>query len=150
MADDLAVVFTSPVSVVALPAMSADAVEAVRRLEEASLRQPQVDIPTAHTFHAGLYARTIMIPAGVVLTGAEIKISTLLVINGDVLVYGDDGPVHFIGYHVTLGAVGRKQAFYALADTHLTMLFATQADTVEAAEEEFTDEYERLFSRRDA
>lgn len=140
----------APNAIVQLPPMSADAVKAVRKLEEAVLQMPQVHIPTAHALHAGMYARTIMIPAGVTLTGAEIKIPTLIIISGDTLVVGDDGPVRFTGYHVTLGAVGRKQAFFALADTHLTMLFATTAETVEAAEEEFTDEYEKLFSRREA
>lgn len=139
----------SPASIVPLPPMSLGAVAAVRRLEEATLKLPQVEIHTNHVLHAGMYARTIVIPSGVVLTGAEIKISTVLIINGDTLVYGEDGPVRFIGYHVTLGAVGRKQAFYALADTHLTMLFPTTAKTVEEAEMEFTDEYEKLMSRRE-
>lgn len=136
-------------SIVPLPPMSVGAVAAVRRLEEATLQMPQVDISTDHVLHAGMYARTVVIPAGVVITGAEIKIPTVLIINGDTLVYGENGPVRFIGYHVTLGAVGRKQAFYALADTHLTMLFPTAAKTVEEAEMEFTDEYEKLSSRRE-
>lgn len=140
----------APASIVPLPPMSVGAVAAVRRLEEATLKLPQVDIATEHAIHAGMYARTVVIPAGVVLTGAEIKIPTVLIISGDTLVYGEDGPVRFTGYHVTLGAVGRKQAFYALADTHLTMLFPTAAKTVEEAEMEFTDEYEKLMTRREA
>lgn len=137
-------------SIVPLPPMSVDAVASVRRLEWESLKLPQVDISTDHVLHAGMYARTVVIPAGVVITGAEIKIPTVLIINGDTLVYGEDGPIRFTGYHVTLGDVGRKQAFYALADTHLTMLFPTAAKTVEEAEMEFTDEYEKLSSRREA
>lgn len=131
-----------------LPPMSAATVEAVRALEDASLRLPQVAIKTTHAFHAGVYARTIMIPAGVVLTGVQISIPTLLIVNGDVDVVGDTGPVRLTGYHVTLGQPGRKQAFYAHADTWLTMLFASTAATVEEAENEFTAEPERLGSRR--
>ncbi len=132
-----------------LPTMGQNEVDAVRRLEQAALALPQVPIPTDHVFHAGMYARTIKIPAGVALTGAEIKIATILIISGDVLIYGEKGPVRYAGYHVALGQAGRKQAFYALQDTYLTMLFPTGATTVDAAEREFTDEYEKLFSRKE-
>lgn len=133
-----------------LPGMSAAAVKRVRLLEQSARALPQVSLETTHALHAGLYARTVTLPAGVVLTGAEIKIPTLLIISGDVLVYGDEGPVRLTGYHVTLGAAGRKQAFCALADTQLTMLFASAAPTVAAAEREFTDEYEKLLTHREA
>lgn len=131
-----------------LPPMSADSVAIVREFEDAVLQLPQVKINTEHALHAGMYARTIMIPAGTVITGVQIKIPTILIVSGDALFYGDDGTTQFTGYHVTLGAVGRKQAIYALADTYLTMMFPTAASTVAEAEEEFTDEPERLGSRR--
>mgnify|MGYP000113663800 CR=1 FL=1 len=130
-----------------LPVMGQSEVDSVRELETAAMRLPQVHIPTDHVFHAGMYARTIKIPAGVALTGAQIKIPTILIISGDTLVYGENGATRFTGYHVALGQCGRKQAFYALQDTWLTMLFPTGATTVDAAEREFTDEYEKLFSR---
>ena len=131
-----------------LPPMSADSVAIVREFEDAVLQLPQVKINTEHALHAGMYARTIMIPAGTVITGVQIKIPTILIVSGDALFYGDDGTTQFTGYHVTLGAVGRKQAICALADTYLTMMFPTAASTVAEAEEEFTDEPERLGSRR--
>lgn len=131
-----------------LPPMSPASVEAVRTLEDLALQLPQINIDTAHTLHAGMYARTIMIPAGILITGVRIKIPTVLIISGDAFVYGDDGPVRFTGYHVTLGAVGRKQAFFAMSDTWLTMMFPSAAKTVSEAEDEFTDEPERLGSRR--
>lgn len=133
-----------------LPTMGQNEVDAVRNLEAAAMDMPQVDIPTDHVFHAGLYARTIKIPAGVMLTGAQIKIPTVLIISGDTLVYGENGPVRYAGYHVCHGQGGRKQAFYALQDTFLTMLFATDATTTDAAEKQFTDEYDLLFSRKEA
>jgi hypothetical protein len=129
--------------------MERSEVESVRRLESAALDLPQVHIPTDHVFHAGMYARTIMIPAGVVLTGVQIKIPTILIISGDTLVYGENGPTRYAGYHVALGQSGRKQAFYALRDTYLTMLFPSCAATVDEAERQFTDEYENLFSRKE-
>ncbi len=132
-----------------LPVMGQSEVDSVRELETAAMRLPQVHIPTDHVFHAGMYARTIKIPAGVALTGAQIKIPTILIISGDTLVYGENGATRYTGYHVALGQRGRKQAFYALQDTWLTMLFPTGATTVDEAEREFTDEYEKLFSRKE-
>ena len=134
---------------ISLPAMGQEAVDSVRQLESAALELPQVDIHTDHAFHAGMYARTIKIPAGVVLTGALIKIPTILIISGDALVYGENGPVRYAGYHVALGQRGRKQAFYAFEDTYMTMLFPADATTVDEAERQFTDEYENLLTRKE-
>ena len=133
----------------AVSAMPQSAITDVIALEDEVLKLPQVDIKTQHSFHAGMYARTIMIPAGVILTGSLIKIATILVINGDAIVYTADGPVHISGYNVMLCSEGRKQAFLAHEDTFLTMIFPSSATTVEEAEFEFTDEAHRLSSRRD-
>lgn len=132
----------------ALPAMAPDAVDKVREMETRVLEAPQVDIETWHVLHAGMYARTILIPAGVVLTGALITLATLLVFNGHASVFIGDGEVELQGHHVIPASAGRKQAFIAHADTWLTMLFPTSATTVEQAEAEFTDEADRLMSRR--
>ncbi len=135
-------------TVPAIPPMSAAAIESVRALEAAALQRPQVEIPTQHALHAGMYARTIRIPAGVLLTGALIKVPTLLMLSGDATVFVGDGAVRLTGYHVLPASAGRKQAFIAHADTDLTMVFPTHARTVEEAEAEFTDEADRLLSRR--
>lgn len=141
---------TNPGTTANLPLMSHVGVDNVRKLEAAMLAIPQARIRTDHVFHAGVYARTIKIPAGVALTGAEIKILTVLIISGDTLIYGENGTVRYTGYHVCLGQRGRKQAFYALQDTYLTMLFPTDATTTDEAERLFTDEYDMLLSRREA
>ena len=119
----------------------------VRAFEDLALQAPQVFIPTHHVLHAGMYARTITIPAGVVLTGALIKCATILIINGDALVFLDGEPVEFDGYSVLPASARRKQAFVARKDTDLTMIFATDAANVAEAETQFTDEADRLFSR---
>jgi len=112
------------------------------------MKLPQVEIDTDHAFHAGVYARTIMIPAGVCLTGALIQIPTVLIFSGDALVHTATGTERMTGYHVILAPQDRKQAFYAVSDTFLTMIFATSSTTVEDAENEFTTEAEKLFSRK--
>lgn len=130
-----------------LGTMSPAAVNAVTRLETEVLKFRQIDIKTDHAFHAGMYVRTIMIPAGVVLTGALIKIPTVLIVSGTALVYTDKGTLRIQGYGVLLGKAGRKQAFVSETDTYLTMIFPTDSTTVEEAEAEFTDETDKLMSR---
>jgi len=133
-----------PVAITATPAQ----VAAVRRLETALRALPQAAIDTAHLLHAGLYARTIRIPAGVILTGAEITRATVLVFHGHAAVTIGDDTAELAGFHVLPAAAQRKTAFLALADCHLTMLFASDARSVEAAETQFTDEPDLLMSRQ--
>jgi hypothetical protein len=127
--------------------MSREAIERVRALEAQVLALPQTEIATRHVIHGGMYARTIRVPAGVLLTGAEIKIATVLVIHGHSLVTLGEQTVELVGHNVLPASAGRKQAFLALADTDLTMVFPTSARTVEEAENQFTDEADQLFSR---
>lgn len=130
-------------------AMSEANISSVRAIEEFLLDKPQLEIKTIHDFHAGMYARTIMVPAGAMLTGALIKIPTLLMLSGDASVIIDGEEVRISGYGVIPAAAGRKQVFLAHSDTYLTMVFATSATTIEDAEMEFTDEFDLLGSRRE-
>ncbi|MEX3630324.1 MAG: hypothetical protein VB138_13585 [Burkholderia sp.] len=130
------------------PAMTPEAIDRAQRMTVASLTLPQVEIPTQHVLHAGMYARTIHIPAGVLLTGAVIKVPTVLVFDGHCTVYVGDRTVELDGYHVLPAEAGRKQVFLAHRDTMLTMLFPTQAQTVAEAEDQFTDEADMLLSRK--
>lgn len=134
-------------AIAAIAAMTPAQVGEVRRLEAAVRELPQAQIDTYHVIHAGLYARTIRIPAGVVLTGAEITRATLLIFSGHAVVTMGDSVRELDGYHVLPAEAGRKQAFLALADTDLTMLFATDARDIATAEGQFTTEPERLMSR---
>lgn len=133
--------------------MSDQAIEAVRKLETEAMAKPQTPIATDHVLHGGMYARTIVIPAGVTLTGALIKIATILILNGDAIAYMErpdrkgGGAVRLTGYHVLPASARRKQAFVAQLDTYLTMIFPTGTKTVAEAEAEFTDEANLLFSR---
>lgn len=133
---------------ITLPAMSVSAVAQVRRLEDRAARQPQVAIDTRHVLHAGVYTRTVRVPAGVRITGALVKIPTQLVVSGDVDVFTGTEVQRITGYAVLSASPGRKQVFVSHTDTYLTMIFATDAKTVAEAEAEFTEEADRLASRR--
>lgn len=121
----------------------------VREVEKFLLDKPQIEIKTSHEFHAGLYSRTIMIPAGVLITGALIKIETLLILSGDATIVINGVSSRISGYGVIPASAGRKQIFMAHEDTYLTMVFKTSARTIEEAEAEFTDEVDMLGSRRE-
>ena len=133
-----------------LPAMTDEQIDKVRRLEEKFQEMPQRPIATHHLLHGGMYARTITIPAGVAITGALVEVATVLIVNGDCLVFVGDETVSVNGYLVIPGSKGRKQVFLAKTDTDLTVIFPTQAKTVTEAEKEFTKEAERLGSRQHA
>jgi hypothetical protein len=131
-----------------IPPMTPQAIDMVREFENEALKKPQIDIPIQHKLHAGVYARTCIVPAGVVITGALIKIPTVLVISGHCKVFIGDETLEIIGAHVIPASAGRKQAFLAIQDTSITMIFSTSAKTVAEAEEEFTDEAKILTTRK--
>lgn len=132
-----------------IPAMHPEAIAKVRRLEVENLERDQIRLPVQDTLHGGMYVRTVFIPAGVLLTGALIKVPTVVIVQGSVTVYIGGGSADFEGYNILPASAGRKQAFLAITDTYVSMMFPTKATTVEEAEREFTDEHEQLASRRD-
>ena len=129
--------------------MEKEEISKAYEIENYVLSLPQIKISTHHTLHGGMYTRTFLIPAGVLVTGALIKIPTILIISGEMLLYGLNEPRHLVGYHVLYGQANRKQVGYAIKDTFASMIFPTKANTVKEAEEEFTDEAEFLFSRNE-
>lgn len=132
-----------------LPPCTPEAFEKLKEIESQLLAMPQVEIETTHRLHAGVYSRTIKIPAGVAVAGVIIKCATQLIISGHVRLTCGDKVVELQGYHVLNGVPGRKQIAFALEDTYCTMLFATDAKTVEEAENEFTDEADKLLTRKE-
>ena len=117
-------------------------------IERAIAELPQIELTHTHTLHAGLYSRTLHIPSGVAVAGCLIKIATVLIISGTGILYVGDGDMVISDFAVLEGQPGRKQAFLAVTDCDLVMTFATQAQSVDEAEREFTDEFESLQNRR--
>lgn len=127
--------------------MSEEAIDKVRQYEALVLSFPQTKIPTHHLLHAGMYSRTILIPAGNTLTGVLMKISTILILSGNFVLFAGDKAIELHGYNVLAGSPNRKQAGVAKTDTWATMIFPTNATNIEEAENEFTDEGNILWSR---
>lgn len=131
-----------------ITAMSDEAIDKVRRLEQRLQGQPNITLTTDHVIHGGMYSRSIFMPIGSVITGALIKVPTILIINGHVTVWLDNERTEIAGYQVFACSAHRKQAFAFHSDTHMTMLFTTSSKTIADAENEFTDEADRLLSRQ--
>lgn len=139
-----------------IPSMGDTAIDRVRQLEELALTCPQIPAVTQHILHGGIYSRTIHIPQGAVLTGALVKIPTMLIVNGFVEVIIGDEAVTLEGHNIFAASANRKQAFIAIEDTTITMQFVDNRETKPATDEldiqeleaMFTDEAHMLFSRR--
>lgn len=121
---------------------------AVRRLEAELVQMPQLMLDTSHLIHAGLYARTVMIPAGTVLTGAMTNHDNVCVVFGDITVTTDEGPQRLTGFHVLPAKAGAKRVGLAHADTWWATLWPTDLTDVQAIEDDMSDESAGLQSRR--
>jgi hypothetical protein len=131
-----------------VPATSPELLEQIRDLEATLMRRPQPALVTEHLFHAGMYARTVRLVPGSLITGALIQRATLLIVNGRVDMLLNDGWAELDGYNVIPASAGRKQVFVARGDVAMTMMFPTAARTVEEAEAEVTVEADLLLSNR--
>ena len=134
-----------------VPAMSAEAIDTVSRMRAVSLTMPQIDNHIADGIHGGMYHRTGHDPKGVTMTSVFVRVPTLLVACGEVDIFVGEGDVVRVrGYEVVESQANRQPAFHFLADTVMTMVFATQAKTTDEAEAEITPEPHALQSRREA
>lgn len=122
--------------------------DSVRALEATLLAMPQVDMEAQHLVHGRMYARTILIPAGTLLTGALSNMDNICVMHGDITVTTHEGPMRLTGFHVLPARAGYKRAGVTHADTWWTTLIHTDLTDVAAIEDEFTDESGMLGSRR--
>lgn len=126
----------------------------VERLEavllQAEAEGAGVELQTWHHFAEGLVARTILIPAGTVLTGASHKAEHLNVCHGDIEVTTDEGVRRLTGYHVLPALAGAKRAGLAYADTYWTTVHLNPGNErdIAALEDALVDDSHKLQRRR--
>ena len=110
---------------------------------------PQVEIVTEHLIHGGMYARTIRRAPGVIAVGSLILRATILIVNGPCTLITGTSRLDLTGYNVLPGLAGRKSLSLTHGDVEMTMIFPTNAQTVEEAENEIFAEADQLASRKD-
>jgi len=130
----------------AVPATAPETLEKIANYEQEVRKMPQIHIQTEHLFHAGMYARTIRLAARVAITSVLIKIPTTIIVNGRCRVFTGEW-LDLSGYNVIPANGGRKLLYITAEPTQITMLFPSNAKTVEEAERQFTEEFEMLLSR---
>ena len=103
-----------------------------------------------HHFADGLVARTIMIPAGTVLTGAAHKAEHLNIAAGDITVVAGGVDRRLAGYHVIPSLPGTKRAGFAHANTWWTTIHLNPGNErdIEALEDALVEESNLLQRRR--
>ena len=97
----------------------------IYRLEQEIYNLPLVEMPVDHDFCHGIYARTIHIPGGTVLTGAVHKDECFfLVRSGSILITTDGDPIKAESGFMSITKPETKRAGYALVDTVVTTFHA--------------------------
>jgi len=128
-------------------AMTTSDISLANTIQEKMLKQKQLELHTHHTIHGGVYTRTIMLRKGASLVGALIRVDTTLIVSGKISIYIGSKVIDIDGYKIITARANRKQIMKAYEDSYITMLFKTEAKTVEEAEDEFTNESKILMSR---
>jgi hypothetical protein len=110
--------------VVAVPGLNPEHLSAYQ-FEAFLLTLPQVDLPIVHHFTEGLYARDMMIPAGVALTGAVHRGDSFFMIRSGVLaILTPHGPELVAPGFMHPTKAGAKRAGYAVTDVICTTFHA--------------------------
>ena len=115
--------------------------DSVMALKAEVLKLPQVELPTTHTFHGGMYCRQVWRPAGTVIIGkVHKKEHFYMVVEGTISVTTDDGVATVTGPHLLCSMPGTQRAVYAETDALCMTIHRTDAVDVEAAEADLVED----------
>jgi len=115
--------------------------EAVTALKAEVLKLPQVELPTTHTFHGGMYCRQVWRPAGTVIIGkVHKKEHFYMVVAGTVSVTTDESVITITGPHLLCSKPGTRRAVYAETDALCMTIHRTDANDVEEAETDLVED----------
>jgi len=91
---------------------------------------PQLELPVDHSFCNGLYARTLFIPAGTILSGAVHKDESFFIVRSGVLrVTTDDGVITVLPGFMNVTKSGTKRIGYAITDVLCTTIHMNPDNT---------------------
>ena len=115
--------------------------EKIDALQKAVMQHEQYEPPTEHLFHGGMYCRQVWRPAGCVIVGkVHKKEHFYMVVSGTVAITTDDGVQSVTGPFLLCSKPGTKRAVYAETDALCMTIHATEANTVEEAEQELVED----------
>ena len=95
------------------------------KLEQEILKYPQAECPVFHDFFKGIYARSIVIPSGTILTGAIHKDECFFIVrSGSLILTTETGAIQADSGFMAITKAGTKRAGIALMDTLVTTFHA--------------------------
>ncbi len=120
----------------------------VQRFEAHMLSMPQIEIPTAHDFCDGMYARSIKIPKGAIISGYIHKKDNLnICAKGKIAIYNPDlGSVRvFEAGDIIVSPPGTKRVGYAHEDSVWVTILKTEETDIRVIESLYlTREYDKI------
>lgn len=116
-------------------------------VEHYMLQQPQVECPVTHSFAAGLYVRTLYIPAGTLAIGHRQRLEHHnVMLAGRVMMLNEDGTTsEMVAPCSFVGQPGRKIG-YVLEDVIWQNIYPQIVGTVEDAEALFLEKSETFYA----
>lgn len=102
--------------------------ERVEHLEQLLEEYPEAPCPLQHRFAPGVYVREMLIPAGVVATGAVHKTQHITIVVGHCWLTTEQGMQEFKGYSSFLSEPGMKRAIYAVEPTIVSTVHHNPTD----------------------
>ena len=111
----------------------------VNTLKVAMLAHEQVELPTRHYFHGGLYCREVWQPAGALVVGKVHKREHLYMLVFGTLLIGGENRKTVTGPSVIKSDPGTQRAIYAMTDALYMTFHRTDATNVADAEAELVE-----------
>ena len=120
---------------------SAESRQAVEALQVELSKMPQVELPTEHLFHGGMYCRQLFQPAGSLVVGkVHKKEHFFIVVQGTVAINGDGETLLCTAPFMLTSKPGTKRALYAETDVVYMTIHRADSTTVEAVEDELVED----------
>lgn len=125
---------------------SSEAWRQVNAIDRALAQMPQVEMPLTHTFTPGLYARTIFMPAGAIITSRiHLFEHPFVLAAGALLVWDDEqGVVELRAPHVGVTKPGTRRVLRILEDAHFTSFHVTEGTDPEQLVDILTEDPVKL------
>jgi hypothetical protein len=118
----------------------------VEKAERILERHPQADCPVTHHFAPGVYMRELLIPQGVLLTGAVHKTAHMSVLSkGHIFILNGEDRLELVAPATVLSPAGVKRAIYAVEESVWMTIHATdETDTARLVEDLTTSTEDEL------